>query len=138
MAVDSYWPDDYVAKKKSGHDAVRLIRSGQRVFIGSSCGEPQHLVRELADASNHFADLEIVRLMSLETTPLSLIANKTRDQVFNIRSFYLGSTEPKGIARNRRFTTPMNLSAIPRLFRDRRCPFRWPWFRYALRTISVG
>jgi len=122
MTTDTYWPDDYVDKKRKGHEAVRMIRPGQRVFIGSSCGEPQHLVRELAEAADRYSDLEIVRLLALETTPLTLIANKTMDQTFNIRSFYLGSAKPKGIARNQRFITPMNLSAVPRLFRSRQLP----------------
>ena len=122
MTKETYWPDDYVAKKRKGREAVRTIRPGQRVFISSSCGEPQHLVRELADATSAFTDLEIVRLMALETTPLTLIANKSMDQVFNIRSFYLGSAGTRGIARNQRFLTPMNLSAIPRLFSSRQLP----------------
>ena len=122
MATENYWPDDYQAKKRTADAAVRMIRPGQRVFIGSSCGEPQHLVRALADAANRYTDLEIVRLLSLETTPLTLIANKTMDQTFNIRSFYLGSARLKPIARNRRFITPMNLSAVPRLFRSRQLP----------------
>ncbi|MBW1724729.1 MAG: GNAT family N-acetyltransferase, partial [Deltaproteobacteria bacterium] len=98
------------------------IRAGQRVFIGSSCGEPQYLVRELAEAADTFTDIEIVRLLSLESTPLTLIADETRDQSFNIRSFYLGSAKPKSLAKNMRFITPINLSEVPRLFETRRLP----------------
>jgi len=61
-------------------------------------------------------------LMTLETTPLTLIANKTKDHSLNIRSFYLGSARPKAIARNKRFITPINMSAIPRLFKSRLLP----------------
>jgi len=89
MATPIYWADNYVEKKHSGEKAINLIKPGQRVFIGSSCGEPQYLVKELAAASQRFTDIEIVRLLSLETTPLTLIANKTKSQSFNIRSFYL-------------------------------------------------
>ena len=122
MATPIYWADNYVEKKHSGEKAINLIKPGQRVFIGSSCGEPQHLVKELAAASQRFTDIEIVRLLSLETTPLTLIANKTKDQSFNIRSFYLGSAKPKSLLKNKRFITPMNLSEIPRLFKTRRLP----------------
>ncbi|MBW1644263.1 MAG: hypothetical protein JRJ76_15635 [Deltaproteobacteria bacterium] len=122
MPVISYWADNYVEKKKVGQEAIRLIKPGQRVFIGSSCGEPQHLVRELSEASDTFKDIEIVRLLTLETTPLTLIANKTKDHSLNIRSFYLGSAKPKSIAKNKRFITPLNLSAVPRLFRSRLLP----------------
>ena len=91
MALSTYWADNYVEKKCTAQEAIMRIKAGQRVFIGSSCGEPQYLVRKLAEASDMFTDIEIVRLLSLESTPLTLIANKTKDQSFNIRSFYLGS-----------------------------------------------
>ncbi|MDX2439915.1 MAG: GNAT family N-acetyltransferase [Desulfobacterales bacterium] len=122
MPKPGYWADNYVSNKRSGPEAIRLIKPGRRVFIGSSCGEPQYLIRTLSEASRRLTDIEIVRLLALENTPLTLIANKTMDHSLNIRSFYLGSAKPQGLARNKRFITPMNLSAIPRLFRSRRLP----------------
>jgi len=122
MAISTYWADKYVENRRKAGEALSLIRPGQRVFIGSSCGEPQHLVRSLSELSDRFKDIEIIRLMTLETTPLTLIANKTKDHNLNIRSFYLGSAKPKGIARNKRFVTPINMSAIPRLFKSRLLP----------------
>jgi len=117
-----YWPDAYVSKRQVASRAIRRIKRGQRVFIGSSCGEPQALVRELAAQFENFTDLEIVRILSLETTPLTDIADRTATQSFNIRSFYLGSAKPKALSRNKRFITPINLSAIPRLFKSRQLP----------------
>jgi len=122
MAISTYWADNYVAKKCSAQEAIGRIKAGQRVFIGSSCGEPQHLVKKLAEAAATFTDIEIVRLLSLESTPLTLIADETKDQSFNIRSFYLGSAKTKSLAKNMRFITPMNLSAVPRLFESRQLP----------------
>jgi acyl-CoA hydrolase/GNAT superfamily N-acetyltransferase len=122
MAVSTYWADNYVEKRCSAQEAIGQIKAGQRVFIGSSCGEPQYLIKKLAEAADTFTDIEIVRLLSLESTPLTLIANKTKDQSFNIRSFYLGSAKPESLARNKRFITPINLSAVPRLFKSRRLP----------------
>jgi len=122
MAISKYWADKYVENKRSAVEAIRLIKPGRRVFIGSSCGEPQHLVRVLSESSENFSDIEIVRLLTLETTPLTLIANKTKTHSLNIRSFYLGSAKASGLARNIRFITPINLSAIPRLFKSRLLP----------------
>ncbi len=122
MALTTYWADDYIENRRLAREALSQIRPGQRVFIGSSCGEPQHLVRELSELSGQFKDIEIIRLLTLETTPLSLIANKTKDHSLNLRSFYLGSAKAKGIARNMRFITPINMSAIPRLFKSRLLP----------------
>lgn len=122
MATSSYWPDDYLAKQKTAAQAMALLRRGQRVFIGSACGEPQALVRELAQQSCNYTDIEVVRLMSLETIPLTVIANQSACQTMNVRSFYLGSAKPRQLAVNRRFLTPINLSAVPKLFKTRQMP----------------
>jgi len=121
-AGTSYWADNYVEKKCSVQAAIQRIQAGQRVFVGSSSGEPQHLVREFAESAARLRDVEIVRLLALETTPLTLIANKTKGHSLNIRSFYLGSAKPREVAKNIRFITPMNLSAVPRLFKTRQLP----------------
>lgn len=120
--IKSYWPDDYLKKRRTAKEAIGLIQPGQRVFIGTSCGEPQHLVKELASQFSNFTDLEIVRLLSLETAPLTMIADETSPQSFTVRSFYAGSTIPKSLARKRRFHTPINLSTVPYLFQSRQIP----------------
>ena len=122
MKPATYWADAYVEKRCTLDRAIDHIRSGQRVFIGSACGEPQALVRTLSEHARSLTGVEVVRLLSLETVPLTLIADKSHDQSINIRSFYLGSAKPAAIARNQRFITPMNLSAVPRLFKSRKLP----------------
>jgi acyl-CoA hydrolase/GNAT superfamily N-acetyltransferase len=122
MTKISYWADEYVQRQQSARKAVQKIRAGQRVFVGAASGEPQHLVRALSETVEQLSDVEIVRLMAYESTPLTLIAQKSHDQMLNIRSFYAGSAKPRGLARNQRFIAPMNLSAVPRLFKSRRLP----------------
>ena len=122
MPNSDYWADTYIEKKTSPLKAIEKIRSGQRVFIGSGCGEPQILVQILTERANHFSGLEIVRLLGRETVSLTAIADKTRDTSLNIRSIYLGSTRPKSIARQQRFVTPMNMSDVPALFTTRKLP----------------
>lgn len=122
MAQPLYWADSYVDKVRSAEDALKDVKPGQRVFISSSCGEPQHLVRALSEISSRFTDLEIVRLLCLEHIPITLIANRSHSQQFNIRSFYLGSAKNRRLSRNCRFITPINLSQIPKLFTSRMLP----------------
>ncbi len=122
MVARSYWADNYVEKQRTVEEAMRLIRPGKRLFIGSSCGEPQYLVKALSETSLFHTDLEIVRLLALESAPLTLMANKSQSKTLNIRSFYAGSAAAKRLAENKRFITPLNLSAIPRLFKSRMLP----------------
>jgi len=123
LAGSKYWADNYIEIKKSMAEAVSLIRPGQRVFIGSACGEPQALVRTLSEAAPRFSGLEIVRLMSMETTSLTAIANRTQDLSLSVRTIYLGSArEDEIITRNLRFITPMNMSDVPGLFKTHKLP----------------
>ena len=105
-----YWADNYQQNKLSVDKAIAKIQSGQRIFIGSSCGEPQHLVKGLADASLFFTDLEIVRLFSAESTSLSRIADRSKSQNLNIRSFYLGSAGSESFRGDLRFITVVSTS----------------------------
>ncbi|MGA6926638.1 MAG: acetyl-CoA hydrolase, partial [Desulfosarcina sp.] len=93
MKRSIYWADTYVEKQRSAEAAIAMIRPGKRVFIGSASGEPQALVRALSEAAVRISGLEVVRLMSRETTSLSAIADKTRDHSLNIRTIYLGSAD---------------------------------------------
>jgi acyl-CoA hydrolase/GNAT superfamily N-acetyltransferase len=112
----------YRSKLRTADEAVRMIRSGQRVFIGSSCGEPQHLVDALMDNAGYFSDVEIVRLLSLEGSLLALMADEYRGHNFHVRSIYQGSDQTKSLRANRRFITPMNLCAVPDVFKKRLLP----------------
>ncbi len=122
MPASQYWADSYLQKRISAEKAVSLIKSGQRVFIGSGCGEPQHLVQTLTEQANSFSGLEIVRLLGRETASLTAIADRTKDTSLNIRSIYLGSAKSESIARQKRFITPMNMSDVPGLFLTRKMP----------------
>jgi acyl-CoA hydrolase/RimJ/RimL family protein N-acetyltransferase len=122
MAELQYWADAYIDKRRDALTAVQGIRSGQRVFIGSACGEPQELVRALAEHFPSVTGLEIVRMMSRETTPLSEIANRTKDSSLNIRHIYLGSAGSRHFKKNQRFIMPVNMSEVPTLFKSRKLP----------------
>ena len=124
MRESGYWADNYQRNKLTVADAIAKIQSGQRVFIGSSCGEPQQLVKGLADASLSFTDLEIIRMFSGESTSLSKIAERSKSQNLNIRSFYLGSANSKSFKGDLRFITPINLSDIHKLIKSRLLPIQ--------------
>jgi acyl-CoA hydrolase len=122
MTKVPYWADSYIEKRVSAERAISIIKPGQRIFIGSACGEPQELVRALAAHSQYFTGLEIVRMMSRESAPLTEIATKTHEYNWSVRHIYLGSASSESFARNMRFITPMNMSDVPALFMRRKLP----------------
>ena len=67
MPNSAYWADTYLEKTVNAGVAIDRIKSGQRVFIGSGCGEPQILLETLVEKTYNFSGLEIVRLLGQET-----------------------------------------------------------------------
>ncbi|MDY6905313.1 MAG: GNAT family N-acetyltransferase [Thermodesulfobacteriota bacterium] len=124
MQQTNYWPDEYVAKRMIAEDALAMIKSGRRIFIGSSCGEPQHLAHTLVGMASRFSGLEIVRLMSLENSPVTRLAKTAEDQRFYVRSIYHGSAGASHLSANRPFITPLNISMVPDLFRKKQLPLQ--------------
>ncbi|MCF8094697.1 MAG: GNAT family N-acetyltransferase [Desulfobacteraceae bacterium] len=120
--TSNYWPDEYLQKRCTARQAMERLKSGQRIFVGTSCGEPQHLVYSLVNEAPHLTDIEIVRLMSLENSPLTRLATQGKFEQFSIRSIYQGSAGTRHLEANRPFITPMNLSAVPNLFKKRHLP----------------
>ncbi|MBU3916401.1 acetyl-CoA hydrolase, partial [bacterium] len=114
--------ESYQKKLFSAEEAIGRIRSGKRLFIGSACGEPVHLVNALVEQAKRFSDLEIVRLMSSESSLISLIANQSKGHNFSIRSIYQGSAVSRELSENKRYIAPMNLFAVPQLFKKKQLP----------------
>ena len=78
------WADRYVEIRRTAEDAIRLIKPGNRVFVGSPGGIPRHLVRELFKAARKLNNVEIVSLLAPDSAPLGLVTDETVDQILNI------------------------------------------------------
>ncbi|MBW1980336.1 MAG: GNAT family N-acetyltransferase [Deltaproteobacteria bacterium] len=110
---------DYQKKKTSAERAMARIRRGNRVFIGSGCGEPQHLVRALERMVVQLADLEILHLLSLGKA--SFTEEAFRDKC-RLKSFFVASGSRQAVAEGRADYTPIYLYDVPQLFRSGHSP----------------
>ena len=99
------------------------IHPGHRIFIGTACGEPQFLVRELISyvRSNPkaFFDAELLQVWNLGVSPYT--DEKFRDN-FRINSFFIGGNIRDSVNKGFADYTPVFLSAVPDLFRKKRIP----------------
>ncbi len=99
------------------------IHAGDRIFIGTGCGEPQYLVKAFsAYVQAHpkgFVDTELLQVWNLGVN--SYAEEKFRDN-FRFNSFFIGSTARTAVNEGLADYTPIFLSAVPRLFRSRRVP----------------
>ena len=101
MPTTQHWADSYVEKTVSAKEAVSKIRSGQRVFVGSGCGEPQELVRALTARADSFSGLEILRLLKNKEMSVSEIAKETKMGIGNL-SQHLSMMKQRHILESRK------------------------------------
>ncbi|HZK49823.1 MAG TPA: GNAT family N-acetyltransferase [Thermoleophilia bacterium] len=117
--ADSHWQARYEAKRTTVRDALSNIRRGDRIFIGAGCGEPQSLVRGLAEMGSKLVDSEVYHLLTLGTAPYT--APRFSD-TFRHNSFFIGHDVRSDVAEGRADYTPVFLSEVPALFTDGHIP----------------
>lgn len=113
------WRARWREKRLEASAAVRCVRRGQRVLLGSGAAYPQALAAALTARSAELVDLEILHILTLGTAPYS---EARFTEAFRHNAFFIGPNVRQAIAEGRADYTPVFLSEIPRLFRSRRVP----------------
>ncbi len=106
----------------SAEEALSELKNGDRIFIGSGCAQPQHLVQALADRVSTLYDVEIMHILTVGQAPYT-------DERFSghVRhnAFFIGPNVRAAVDRGDADFTPANLSEIPGLMRDGTVPIDW-------------
>ncbi len=118
-SYDLTWQEKYKNIVMTPEQAVSRIRPGQRVFIGTGCGQPQELVRALTERSGKLADTEIVHLLTVGSAPY---AEKELSRHFRVNSFFIAKNVREIIQEGLGDYTPIFLSDIPKLFSSGQLP----------------
>ncbi|MBN2445962.1 MAG: GNAT family N-acetyltransferase [Phycisphaerae bacterium] len=113
------WRTKYASKIVPAEKAIKRIKPGNRVFIGSACGEPQELTRALCSAHASLSDTEVLHVLTLGVAPY---ADPKLAPSFRANAFFIGNSLRDAVADARADYTPVFLSQVPALFRTRRIP----------------
>jgi acetyl-CoA hydrolase len=103
----------------SAADAVKVVRSGQRVYIGGGCGVPMVLAGELARRAPELRDVEIIHILTAGT---SAWVTPEVSSAFRDNSLFIGPNVRAAVQQGRADFTPVFLSEVPRLFREGHLP----------------
>jgi 4-hydroxybutyrate CoA-transferase len=113
------WRNEYRSKCVPAADAVKAIRSGDRVWIQPSCGTPKPLIDALVARAPELIDVELVHMKTLGE------AAYTRPEYqghFRHRGLFLGDNVREAVAAGRADYTPIFLSEIEDLFESGALP----------------
>lgn len=108
------WPEKFASEE----EIFSHIHAGDKIFIGTGCGEPQYLVQALVNfvGSNPkaFFGIELIHVWTLGAAPY--VDEKFRDN-FRIDSFFISDGTRNAINKGTADYTPISLSAVPGLIR---------------------
>uniref|UniRef100_A0A7C4RTL7 GNAT family N-acetyltransferase n=1 Tax=Desulfatirhabdium butyrativorans TaxID=340467 RepID=A0A7C4RTL7_9BACT len=104
-------------KLVSAEEAIGRIRKGSRVFIGTGCGEPQHLIRTMVSDIN-LQDIMVYQMMSF--TLADYIADDLFRNRFSLKLFFISRQMREAAFKGWIDYIPAYLSQIPRLFASHR------------------
>jgi acyl-CoA hydrolase/RimJ/RimL family protein N-acetyltransferase len=113
------WKEKYHDKVKTAPAAMKVIRSGDSIFIGTGCGQPQHLVHTLVDRSAELYDAHIVHLLTMGAAPYAEERFRTK---FKMNSFFIADNVRGALEKGIGDYTPIFLSEIPQEFESGRIP----------------
>lgn len=117
--LDPLWQSRYAALMASPAEAVRRIKPGQRIFLGSGAGVPQTLVQALCNERGRLADIEVVLVFVAGTAPFACEALR---EVFTVNTFFVTENVRPLVRAGLADYTPIHLSDIPRLFASGQMP----------------
>src|SRR5512137_2827888 len=84
---DPKWQIKYASMIATAEQAVARIRPGERVFLGTGCGEPLGRAHALAQRASDLADVEILQLLTFGEAPY---AHRELSRAFRVNSFFIG------------------------------------------------
>lgn len=103
-------------KLVTADEAISTIKNGSRVFIGSGCGEPQHLIHTLAN--NHNLN-DIMVFQMLAHTLADYLNDDTFLQRFSVKLFFVPIKMQQAAFEGKVDYIPTYLSQLPQLFRNK-------------------
>ena len=111
----SNWRSLYDSKATKAPDAfARALKNGSRIYIGSACGTPQHLVQVLASCIRNYSDMEVIYSIALGESPF--IQDELR-AVCRVKTFFVTETLRQAVNDGLADYIPVYSSAAPNLFR---------------------
>lgn len=112
--MQTQWEEIYSERRTTLDRAMKAVKRGYRVFLGSACGEPRHLVKGLIDRADRLHDVQILHFVTLGNAPYMEESFDTR---FRHNAFFVGPNTRGPINAARADYTPAFISEIPDLFR---------------------
>ena len=105
--------DTYPDKVVDAAQAISVIKPGNQVFVGTGCGEPQHLIKALVENTQMY-DIMVYQMLS--STLSQYVDDEDFLKRFSLKLFFISWAMRKAASVGKIDYIPTYLSKIPELF----------------------
>ncbi len=105
-----------MSKYVTAAEAVKIVKSGDRVYVQAAAATPTILTKALTDRASELRNVEICHLHTEGDAPY---ANPALAESFHVNSFFIGANVRHTLKAGNGSYTPVFLSELPLLFRKR-------------------
>ncbi len=112
MKLDEYCPEKLLTPEK----AVKKIKNGSRVFVGTGCGEPQQLIKAMV---NDTSIQDIIIYQMLSATFARYMDNENFLNRFSLKLFFISLYMRQAAFDGKIDYIPVYLSQIPEIFESK-------------------
>lgn len=109
------WRDVYQSRIVSVEDAVRVVKSGDRVFLTGNCSVPQKLLAGLVDYAPELEDVEIAQALSVG--PADYVGPEMEGHI-KVNTMFISHNIRNAVQEGRADFTPVLLSEFTLLFKE--------------------
>lgn len=108
------WQKIYQSKIVSAEEAVRHIKSGDRVFLTGNCSVPQQTLKALVDYAPALTDVEICQALTIG--PADYVGPEMEGHI-RVNTMFISANVRKAVNEGRADFSPVLLSEFPLLFK---------------------
>ncbi len=108
-----------MSKYVTAAEAVKVVKSGDRVYVQAAAAAPTVLTKALAERASELRNVEVCHLHTEGEAPY---ANPALTESFHVNSFFIGANVRHTLSAGNGSYTPVFLSELPHLFRKNVLP----------------
>lgn len=113
------WQNIYQSRFTTAEEAVKAVRSGDRLFLTGNASVPLQLLSALVKRAPELEDVEICHPLTI--CPPDYVASEM-DGHLRVNSMFIGANVRKAVNEGRADFTPVMLSEFPLLFKNGHLP----------------
>lgn len=108
------WRDKYKSKVLTSDEALRVVKSGDKIVIQPGCAAPMELIRALVRKKEELMDVEIYHILIVGDLPY---IKPEMEKHFRHKAFFIGGNVREAVNSGRADYLPIFLSELTLLFK---------------------